>query len=104
VQPLVNKYLHQRTIAPERLPVILTENINASFYDCFLKLEVQLQGGSYVAKQVENSASLAKYIQANPNLFIPGMSKGYKAGEIVEVELHNRKNGLQRVAECLSIV
>lgn len=85
VGPLIDKYFSQPRIEPRRLKVKLLDDILGPIP--FAWLEVQKTGGSYVARPIGRFASMSRLIRSNATLSTPGKSKGYKAGEIVEVEL-----------------
>ncbi|WP_308893724.1 molybdopterin molybdotransferase MoeA [Candidatus Desulfosporosinus nitrosoreducens] len=85
VRPLICKYLFQPMIEPERLKVKLLDDIPAAME--FAWLEVRQINGFYAAKQIGRLAPLSRQLQSNATLIMSKESKGYKAGEIAEVEL-----------------
>ncbi|WP_337833530.1 hypothetical protein [Desulfotruncus arcticus] len=89
VAPLINKYLSQPTITPRGLQVKLLEDIPAPMpFDFYARLQIQKFNGAYAAKPAGNRFSpLARMLQANAYLRIPGEVDGYKAGVTVEAEL-----------------
>lgn len=89
VAPLINKYLFQPNIALQSIKVKLLEEIHAPMpFDFYARLVVERLDEGYGAKLAgPRNGPIAKAMMANAYLRVPGEVKGYKAGEIVEVEL-----------------
>ncbi len=97
VKPLINKYLSIPTVDPERLAVKLLDDIAAPMpFDFYIRLEVQRINGTYVAQAIPpRGAGLARQMNANAVLRVPKTVKGYKAGDMVEVELRQPRAWLK---------
>ncbi|OAA92910.1 molybdopterin molybdotransferase MoeA [Clostridium coskatii] len=90
IMPLINKYLFQPTIKPQRLQVVLTKPIVSKRpFDFYVRIIVKYEDGQYKGTPVigRDRPVIEGLIYANAHLCIPGSVDGYEAGAKVEVEL-----------------
>ncbi len=90
VLPLINKYLCQPTIQPLKLSVVLEESIVAKpEFDFYMPIIVKWEDGQYKGTPVaaHGTPVVEWMVNANAYLCVPAEVSGYKAGDIVAVEL-----------------
>lgn len=98
VKPLMSKFLGQANPERRRLKVKLGKRLVSQMgAEDFIRINIGKVNGEYIATPLTRSAGVTmSMVRADALLRIPIQSQGYEQGEIVEVELYNSIEKIDR--------